>query len=83
MSRLHSQPSEPYSHVPPTGKRVRVTFMNLDRFADGKLVEHRVQVDMFGLMQQLGVVPSWERPPRSLSYALGAVSTRQIQLSGR
>jgi len=44
--------------IPPTGKRVRVTFMNLDRFAGGKLVEHRAQVDMFGLMQQLGVVPS-------------------------
>ena len=44
--------------IPPTGKRVRVTFMNLDRFAGGKLVEHRAQVDMLGLMQQLGVVPS-------------------------
>ena len=44
--------------IPATGKRVRVTFMNLDRFAGGKLVEHRAQVDMFGLMQQLGVVPS-------------------------
>ena len=44
--------------VPATGKRVRVTFMNLDRFAGGKLVEHRAQVDMLGLMQQLGVVRS-------------------------
>lgn len=44
--------------VPPTGKRVRVTFMNLDRFDGGKLVEHRAQIDMFGLMQQLGVAPS-------------------------
>lgn len=37
--------------MPPTGKRVRVTCMNLDRFVGGKLVEHRAQVDMFGLMQ--------------------------------
>jgi predicted ester cyclase len=44
--------------IPPTGTRVRVTFMNLDRFAGGKLVEHRAQVDMLGLMPQLGVVPS-------------------------
>ena len=44
--------------VPATGKRVRMTFMNLDRFAGGKLVEHRAQVDMLGLMQQLGVVRS-------------------------
>jgi predicted ester cyclase len=43
---------------PCCGKRVRVTFMNLDRFAGGKLVEHRAQVDRSGLLQQLGVVPS-------------------------
>jgi len=44
--------------IAPTGKRVRITFMNLDRFANGKLVEHRAQIDMFGMMQQLGVIPS-------------------------
>jgi predicted ester cyclase len=44
--------------MPPTGKEVTITFMNLDRFADGKLVEHRAEVDMLGLMQQLGAVPS-------------------------
>ena len=40
--------------MPPTGKEITITFMNFDRFADGKLVEHRAEVDMFGLMQQLG-----------------------------
>lgn len=44
--------------IPATAKRVRITFMNLDRIAGGKIVEHRAQVDMLGLMQQLGVVPS-------------------------
>lgn len=44
--------------IAPTGKQVQVSFLNLDRFADGKLLEHRAQVDMFGLMQQLGVIPS-------------------------
>lgn len=44
--------------IPPTGKRVQITFMNLDRFADGKLAEHRAQIDMLGLLQQLGAVPS-------------------------
>jgi predicted ester cyclase len=43
--------------MPPTGRKATVTFMNFDRFADGKLVEHRAEVDMFGLMQQLGAVP--------------------------
>ena len=44
--------------IPATGKRIRITFMNLDRFAGGKLAEHRAEVDMMGLMQQLGVVPA-------------------------
>jgi predicted ester cyclase len=49
--------------IPPTGKEITITFMNFDRFADGKLVEHRAEVDMLGLMQQLGVVPGPGGPP--------------------
>jgi len=30
----------------------------LDRFANGKLIEHRAEVDMLGLLQQLGAIPS-------------------------
>jgi predicted ester cyclase len=44
--------------IPPTGKKVTITFMNIDRFADGKLAEHRSEADMLGLMQQLGAIPS-------------------------
>lgn len=40
--------------MPPTGRKISVTFLNLDRFVDGKLAEHRAEVDMMGLMQQLG-----------------------------
>jgi predicted ester cyclase len=42
--------------IPPTGKRIRMTFMNLDRFQNGKLVEHRFEGDMAGLLTQLGVL---------------------------
>jgi predicted ester cyclase len=42
----------------PTGKEIAITFMNLDRFAGGKLIEHRAEVDMAGLMQQLGAIPA-------------------------
>ena len=44
--------------MPPTGKEITVTELTLDRFADGKLVEHRAEADMFGFMQQLGAIPS-------------------------
>ena len=42
----------------PTGKEIAITFMNIDRFAGGKLIEHRAEVDMAGLMQQLGAIPA-------------------------
>ena len=44
--------------IPPTGKKITITEMTLDRFDDGKLVEHRAEADMFGLMRQLGAIPS-------------------------
>lgn len=44
--------------IPPTGKKLRMTFINLDRFENGKLVEHRFEGDMAGLLTQLGVLPA-------------------------
>jgi predicted ester cyclase len=44
--------------VPPTDKTITVTFMNFDRFAGDKLIEHRAESDMAGLMQQLGAIPA-------------------------
>jgi steroid delta-isomerase-like uncharacterized protein len=39
--------------VPPTGRKVSVTGMDIVRVADGKIVEHRGLTDMVGLMRQL------------------------------
>jgi predicted ester cyclase len=44
--------------MPPTGREVSITFMNIDRFAGDKLIEHRAEADMAGLMQQLGAIPA-------------------------
>ncbi len=43
--------------VPATGKNIAFTGMIIDRFAEGKIVEHWEQFDMLGMMQQLGVLP--------------------------
>jgi len=47
-----------YMGVPPTGKQVTYTQIDIHRFADGKIVETWVEWDALGLMQQLGVIPS-------------------------
>ena len=44
--------------VAPTGKRVTLTGIDINRFTGGKIVEHWGQSDSLGLMQQLGLVPS-------------------------
>jgi predicted SnoaL-like aldol condensation-catalyzing enzyme len=44
--------------IPATGKRVEVTGMNINRIADGKIAEAWGVVDVLGLLQQIGVVPT-------------------------
>jgi steroid delta-isomerase-like uncharacterized protein len=43
--------------IPPTGKRVEAPGSVFYRIVDGKIVEFRGQLDMLGLMQQLGAIP--------------------------
>jgi steroid delta-isomerase-like uncharacterized protein len=43
--------------VPATGKSVSVGYIDVWRMENGKAVENWVQMDLLGLMQQLGVVP--------------------------
>ncbi len=44
--------------IAPTGKQVKIQTLDIWRVANGKAVENWVQMDMLGLMQQLGVVPT-------------------------
>jgi steroid delta-isomerase-like uncharacterized protein len=53
-----------FQGISPTGARVRVTGIDIDRIADGKFVECWTSLDELGLLQQLGVVPTPERVER-------------------
>lgn len=44
--------------VPPTGNQVTVTETHIDRVRDGKIVSHSGDMDMLGLLQQIGAVPA-------------------------
>jgi hypothetical protein len=48
--------------MPPTGKTVRVTGVNVMRFAEGKIVESWFNFDMLALLQQLGAIATPEHP---------------------
>lgn len=47
--------------VPPTGKAVRISGIDIWRVEDGKIVENQQVVDNLGLLQQLGAVPQPEQ----------------------
>jgi predicted ester cyclase len=44
----------------PTGKRVKWSFIDINRIVTGKIVEHWAETNQMDLMQQLGLIP----PPR-------------------
>lgn len=44
--------------IPATGKKVMVTAMCMHRIEGGKEVEQWAELDMLGMMQQLGAVPA-------------------------
>jgi predicted ester cyclase len=50
--------------IPPTGKYVKVTEMQIYRMANGKIIERWVETDVFGMMQQLGIIPTPEQQQR-------------------
>lgn len=47
----------PFMGIPPTGKPTEMPGMTVVRVIDGKIVERWAQLDLLGLLQQLGVVP--------------------------
>ena len=44
--------------IPPTGKRVTITAIDILRFENGRIAEHWGNQDLLGMMRQLGVIPT-------------------------
>ena len=44
--------------IPPTGKQIEVSGMDINRLSDGKMRERWAVLDQFGLLQQLGAIPT-------------------------
>jgi predicted ester cyclase len=41
-----------------SGKKIRITGISIYRIANGRIVEHRAEMDFLGVLTQLGVVPA-------------------------
>jgi SnoaL-like polyketide cyclase len=46
-----------FQGFPPTGKKVAFSSMEFNRVVDGQVEEHWVEINLLGLVQQLGVTP--------------------------
>jgi predicted ester cyclase len=53
----------PFQGIPPTNRQVTFTSIEMNRMVDGKVAEHWVEIDLLGLLQQLGAVPA--EPPQA------------------
>jgi len=47
--------------IPPTGRPIVVTGIEINRMEGGKSVEHWLNFDTLGMLQQLGVIPAPEQ----------------------
>ena len=50
-----------FQGIPPTGRRIAVSGINMYRIAEGRISEEWEQTDTIGLLQQLGVRPSHQQ----------------------
>jgi steroid delta-isomerase-like uncharacterized protein len=53
-----------FEGIPPTGKTAAIGGVDIDRLADGKVIECWPFSDQLGMLQQLGVVPAPEAVAR-------------------
>src|SRR5215204_1492878 len=49
-----------FQGIPPSGKEVSFSSIEVNRVVGGKVEEHWVEIDLLGLMQQLGAIPELE-----------------------
>ena len=57
---FHGTHQGEFQGMPPTGKEVAFSSIEINRVADGKVEEHWVELDLLSLMQQLGAIPEPE-----------------------
>ena len=54
-----------YRGIAPTGKNISVDGITINQLANGKIMDSYVSLDMWSVMQQLGVVPAPWQPQKA------------------
>ena len=68
-----------FQGLPPTHRKVTFSGLELNRFVDGRVVEHWFQLDSLTLLQQLGMAvgPGPRLLPRILAHQLTKLRRRR------
>jgi predicted ester cyclase len=72
--RLEGTQDGPLMGIAPSGRRVSIEGIRIDRLAGGKIVESWMQWDSLGLLEQIGALPKLRREPLR---DLAAISSTQ------
>lgn len=75
----------PFRELPPTGREVRFSGIEINRMADGKITEHWFQLDTLALFEQLGlrIVPGPRLLPRLMTAPLSRLSAKCRRRAGQ
>ena len=60
---FHGVNSGEFFGMPPTGRDVEITGVDIERFEGDRIIEHWSIWDRASLMEQLGLIPEMEPPP--------------------
>src|SRR6185295_5367581 len=61
--RLEGTQKGPLMGIAPSGRRVSVEGIRIDRIENGKIAESWMQLDTLGLLEQIGALPKLRREP--------------------
>ena len=61
--RLEGTQTGPLMGIAPSGRRVSIEGIRIDRIENGKIAESWMQMDTMGLLEQIGALPKLRREP--------------------
>lgn len=59
----------PFGEIPASGKHIKVTSTGIDRVVNGKITEGWGELDMLGMLQQMGAIPAAGAPAETPEQA--------------
>ena len=59
----------PFGDIPASGNQIEVTSIGIDRVINGKITEGWGELNMLGMLQQMGAIPSPEQPAEAQSLS--------------